>query len=58
MTTFTAVVGYRGDEEQDEPAAAVYSNPLPQVLVLTAIVVGLSTTALGLAHTKTLAILS
>ena len=27
----------------------LYSNPLPQVLVLTAIVVGVSTTALGLA---------
>ncbi len=27
----------------------VYSNPLPQVLILTAIVVGVSTTALGLA---------
>ena len=28
---------------------AVYSNPLPQVLILTAIVVGVSTLALGLA---------
>ena len=28
---------------------AVYSNPLPHVLILTAIVVGISTTALGLA---------
>ena len=28
---------------------ALYSNPLPQVLILTAIVVGVSTTALGLA---------
>ena len=27
---------------------AVFSNPLPQVLILTAIVVGISTTALGL----------
>ena len=27
----------------------VYSNPLPQVLILTAIVVGVSTLALGLA---------
>jgi multicomponent Na+:H+ antiporter subunit C len=27
---------------------AIYSNPLPQVLILTAIVVGISTTALGL----------
>ena len=28
--------------------ATVFSNPLPQVLILTAIVVGISTTALGL----------
>ena len=28
---------------------AIYSNPLPQVLILTAIVVGISTVALGLA---------
>lgn len=28
---------------------ALFSNPLPQVLILTAIVVGISTTALGLA---------
>lgn len=27
---------------------SIYSNPLPQVLILTAIVVGISTTALGL----------
>lgn len=27
----------------------IYSNPVPQVLILTAIVVGISTTALGLA---------
>ena len=36
-------------------AEQVFSNPLPQVLILTAIVVGISTTALGLAivvHTK------
>ena len=30
-------------------ADQVFSNPLPQVLILTAIVVGISTTALGLA---------
>lgn len=30
-------------------ADTVFSNPLPQVLILTAIVVGISTTALGLA---------
>ena len=29
--------------------AAVYSNPLPHVLILTAIVVGIATTSLGLA---------
>lgn len=31
------------------PADTLYSNPLPQVLILTAIVVGISTLALGLA---------
>ena len=31
-----------------DAAGGVYSNPLPQVLILTAIVVGISTTALGL----------
>lgn len=30
-------------------SATLYSNPLPHVLILTAIVVGISTTALGLA---------
>jgi len=30
-------------------SAALYSNPLPSVLILTAIVVGVATTALGLA---------
>ena len=32
----------------DAGEGMVYSNPLPQVLILTAIVVGISTTALGL----------
>ena len=32
-----------------DPAFTVYSNPLPHVLILTAIVVGVATTALGLA---------
>ena len=32
-----------------DKADAVYSNPLPHVLILTAIVVGVATTALGLA---------
>jgi len=31
------------------PGVTVYSNPLPHVLILTAIVVGVATTALGLA---------
>lgn len=31
------------------PGTSVYSNPLPHVLILTAIVVGVATTALGLA---------
>ena len=30
-------------------SAIIYSNPLPHVLILTAIVVGIATTALGLA---------
>jgi multicomponent Na+:H+ antiporter subunit C len=32
-----------------DPALKVYSNPLPHVLILTAIVVGVATLALGLA---------
>lgn len=32
-----------------DDAISVYSNPLPHVLILTAIVVGIATTALGLA---------
>ena len=34
---------------QPDVVDQLYSNPLPQVLILTAIVVGISTTALGLA---------
>jgi multicomponent Na+:H+ antiporter subunit C len=34
-----------------DPAFKVYSNPLPHVLILTAIVVGVATLALGLALT-------
>lgn len=34
-----------------DPAYTVYSNPLPHVLILTAIVVGVATMALGLALT-------
>ena len=33
---------------QDDMIGQLFSNPLPQVLILTAIVVGISTTALGL----------
>jgi multicomponent Na+:H+ antiporter subunit C len=32
-----------------DPAVKLYSNPLPHVLILTAIVVGIATVALGLA---------
>ena len=32
-----------------DPAFELYSNPLPHVLILTAIVVGIATLALGLA---------
>lgn len=39
----TAPIFVEGAENQ------LFSNPLPQVLILTAIVVGISTTALGLA---------
>ena len=34
-----------------DPSITSYSNPLPHVLILTAIVVGVATTALGLAIT-------
>lgn len=34
-----------------DPSISTYSNPLPHVLILTAIVVGVATTALGLAIT-------
>ncbi len=35
--------------ESSETAHVLYSNPLPHVLILTAIVVGIATTAVGLA---------
>ena len=38
-----------GTHQTPTATATVYSNPLPQVLILTAIVVGISTLALGLA---------
>lgn len=40
---------YLPDGEGGVDVNAVYSNPLPHVLMLTAIVVGVATTALGLA---------
>jgi len=45
--TFGKVAG--GTAPIIDPAFTVYSNPLPHVLILTAIVVGVATTALGLA---------
>lgn len=41
--TAPIIIGFFGGQ--------LYSNPLPQVLILTAIVVGIATTALGLALT-------
>lgn len=44
------VEGGTGPIFQGEPVAGqIFSNPLPQVLILTAIVVGIAVTALGLA---------
>jgi multicomponent Na+:H+ antiporter subunit C len=40
---------YGGTAPIIDPAFTVYSNPLPHVLILTAIVVGMATLALGLA---------
>lgn len=37
------------NEDAPGSAAVIYTNPLPHVLILTAIVVGVATTALGLA---------
>ena len=45
--TFGKVAG--GTAPIVEPGYTVYSNPLPHVLILTAIVVGVSTFAVGLA---------
>ena len=36
-------------DKSDDNSSVIYSNPLPHVLILTAIVVGIATTALGLA---------
>ena len=43
------VAGEHGDESLGAAADVIYSNPLPSVLMLTAIVVGIATTALALA---------
>ncbi len=47
--TMNKVDGGTAPIVQKGVADQVFSNPLPQVLILTAIVVGISTTALGLA---------
>jgi multicomponent Na+:H+ antiporter subunit C len=46
--TMGKVAGGTAPIYQDDIAGQLFSNPLPQVLILTAIVVGISTTALGL----------
>jgi len=46
--TMSKVTGGTAPILQDGMVDQVFSNPLPQVLILTAIVVGISTTALGL----------
>lgn len=46
--TAPILVGDHGGEGGDAAAHVVYSNPLPHVLILTAIVVGIATTAVGL----------
>jgi len=46
--TMSKVTGGTAPILQEGVTDAVFSNPLPQVLILTAIVVGISTTALGL----------
>ena len=47
--TMNKVAGGTAPIIQPDQVDQLYSNPLPQVLILTAIVVGVSTTALGLA---------
>ena len=46
--TMSKVSGGTAPIFNEKISNALYSNPLPQVLILTAIVVGISTTALGL----------
>lgn len=45
----TAPILIEGDHHGELAHGVLYSNPLPHVLMLTAIVVGVATTALGLA---------
>ncbi len=47
--TMNKVTGGTAPIIQADSPDQIYSNPLPQVLILTAIVVGISTTAMGLA---------
>ena len=47
--TMSKVSGGTAPIFNEEVSGVLYSNPLPQVLILTAIVVGISTMALGLA---------
>jgi multicomponent Na+:H+ antiporter subunit C len=46
--TMSKVSGGTAPIFNEKVVGLLYSNPLPQVLILTAIVVGISTTALGL----------
>lgn len=46
--TMSRVTGGTAPILQEGMVNPIFSNPLPQVLILTAIVVGISTTALGL----------
>jgi multicomponent Na+:H+ antiporter subunit C len=46
--TMSKVSGGTAPIFSENVTGVLYSNPLPQVLILTAIVVGISTTALGL----------
>ncbi|HEY7776039.1 MAG TPA: cation:proton antiporter subunit C [Kineobactrum sp.] len=47
--TMSKIEGGTAPIVQAGVSGQIFSNPLPQVLILTAIVVGISTTALGLA---------
>ena len=49
VTGGTAPILLDGHGEAETASNVLYSNPLPHVLILTAIVVGVATTALGLA---------